>query len=92
MAAVVNCAALPVSAEQRDLELLRHRAGNLRLHREDVLQFAVVGFRPDIAAVARFDQRHRDAHPIGRLAHAAFEQIIDAQLFADRLACRRSCL
>ena len=56
---------LPVVPEQRDLELLRHRAGNLRLHREDVLQFPVVGFRPDIGAVARFDQRHRDAHPIG---------------------------
>ena len=56
---------LPVVPEQRDLELLRHRPGNLRLHREDVLQFPVVGFRPDIGAVARFDQRYRDAHPIG---------------------------
>ena len=55
---------LPVVPEQRDLELFRHCARNLRLHREDVLQFPIVGFRPDIGAVARFDQRHRDAHPI----------------------------
>src|SRR6476659_5670573 len=56
---------LRVVPQQRDLELLRHRAGNLRLHREDVLQFPVVGFRPDIGTVCGFDQRHRDPHPIG---------------------------
>ncbi len=77
---------LSVGSEQRDLELFRHRAGYLRLHREDILQFPVVGVGPDIGAVAGFDQRHRDAHPIGRFPHAAFEQIKHAELFADRLA------
>ena len=66
--------------------MLRHRAGDLRLHRKDVLQIPVVGFPPDIGAIAGFDQPHRDAHAIGRSLHAALEQIIDAELFADRLA------
>ena len=85
MAAVVS-AALAVALEQRDLQLLRDRAGDLRLHREDVLQFPVVGVGPDIGAVGGFNQRHRDADPVGGFPHAAFEQVIDAELFADRLA------
>ena len=92
MAAVANCAGWPLLAEERDLELLRHRAGNLGLDREDVLQLPVVGFRPDIGAVARFDQRDRDPHPVGRLPHAPFEQVIDAKLFADGLTVLASCL
>ena len=84
--------ALPVVPQERDLELFRDRPGYLRLQREDVLQFPVVGFRPDIGPIGRFDQRHRDAHPLGRFTHAPFEQIIHAELFANRLAVLASCL
>ena len=62
-------------AEQRDLELLDHVGRDLVLDREDVVELAVVGLRPQVRVGAGLDQLRRDPHRLARLAHRAFEHV-----------------
>src|SRR5207249_11784425 len=61
------------------------RAGDLVLDGEDILQLAVVAFGPDVPISLRIDQLHGDTDAITDLAHAAFEDILDAELACDLL-------
>ncbi len=74
---------LPGAIHCGDSELARHRGGDflhdLVLDVEDVLEVAVVAFRPKVAAAFRFDELGRDAHPIAGLSHAALDDVMDAE-------------
>ena len=54
---------------QRTSDILR----NLALNAEDVLQFAIVRFRPKIGIVLRIDELHDDANAVAGFLHAAFQ-------------------
>jgi hypothetical protein len=66
------------AAQRRD-----DSVGDLVLDGEDVVQLAVVGFRPQVAILHRVDQLGSDAHPVAGLAHAALEDVVDLQLARD---------
>ena len=80
----IGRACLRRRAEQRDLELLHHVGRDLVLDREDVVELAVVGLRPQVRVGAGLDQLRRDPHRVARLAHRAFQHV------APRAACARS--
>ena len=66
--------------------------GDLVLEREDVLQVAVVALGPDVVVGFGIDQLHRDAHPVAGLAHAAFDDVLHAELARDLLHVHRLAL
>ena len=53
---------------------------------EDVLDQTIEPFSPQMVTVANADELGRDANPVTRFAHAAFEYVVHAQCFTD-LAC-----
>jgi hypothetical protein len=55
------------------------RRGHLVLDREQVLELAVVALGPDVPVGFGIDQLHGYAHPVARLAHAAFDHVLDAE-------------
>ena len=63
------------SNQQLDPELRDHRARDLVLHGEDVVERAVVGLRPQVHVPADIDQLRRDPHLPAGGAHAAFQYI-----------------
>ena len=70
-------------AEQRDLELLDHVGRDLVLDREDVVELAVVGLRPQVRVGAGVDQLRGDPHRVAGLAHRAFEHVRHVQRARD---------
>ncbi len=70
-------------AEQRDAHGLRNLFRDLVLHREDVVQRAIVGLRPQVIAVCGIDQLRRDANLHAALLHAALEDVCDVELLAN---------
>ena len=70
-------------AEQRDLELLDHVRRDLVLDREDVVELAVVGLRPQVRVGAGLDQLRRDPHRVAGLAHRAFQHMRHVQRARD---------
>src|SRR5262245_51174770 len=60
-------------------------AGQFLLHREDVLQHAVVALRPDVVAGEGVDQLTGHTYSIGRLAYAALQHVADTKFLADLL-------
>jgi hypothetical protein len=66
-----------------DPELPRDRLGDLVLHREDILQLAIVPRGPEVVAVRHLDQLRGDPEPVPRLAHAALEDGAHLELAAD---------
>jgi hypothetical protein len=71
------------STEQRDLEPQHDSRGDLVLHGEDVVERAIVGFRQKVRVGACIDELHRDAQPVARLAHRAFEDVRNVEPFRD---------
>ena len=61
------------------------RRGHLVLDGEDVLELAVVALGPDVPVGDRIDQLHGDADPVARLAHAALDHVLDADLLREVL-------
>src|SRR6516225_12390159 len=59
--------------------------GNLVLHRENVVERAIVALGPDMPAAPRLDQLCRQTDAVASLAQAAFEDIAHAELAADLL-------
>ena len=59
--------------------------GDLVLHREDVLDAAIVALGPDVAAGRNIVELRGDAHTVAGLAHAALEDIVDAEVRGDLL-------
>jgi hypothetical protein len=79
----VGRAHLRCRVEQRHLKLLHHVGSDLVLDREDVVELAVVGLRPNVIASSGLDQLRRDPHRVARLAHRAFEHVRDVQRACD---------
>ena len=69
--------------QQRDLELIDHRRGDLVLHREDVVKLAVPGVRPQGPVRARLDQLRGDANFVAGRPHRAFEDMRHVQLLGN---------
>ena len=65
--------------------------GDLVLHREHVGEIAVVALRPEMAAGGDVDELGGDAHMVAVLAHAALDDVADAELLADLLVMDRTC-
>ncbi len=59
--------------------------GDFVLHGEHVGEIAVVALRPEVTAGGHVDELGRDADVVAVLAHAAFDDVADAELFADLL-------
>ena len=57
--------------------------GDLVLHGEHVGEVAVVAFRPDVAAAGNVDELRGDAHTVAALAHAALDDVADAEFLGD---------
>jgi hypothetical protein len=56
---------LALGFEQGDVQLAGHLGGDVALHREDLLELAVVAVGPQMRVVGHADQLRRDAHPAG---------------------------
>jgi hypothetical protein len=65
--------------QQLHLEGIDDAVGDLVLEREDVVQAAVVAIGPEMPAAAAVDQLDGDAHAVPGLAHAALEDMADAE-------------
>jgi hypothetical protein len=72
----------PLALDALDLGLAQarlyggeHAHGELVLDGEDVVQRAVVTFRPDVPAGLRLDELAGDTHAVRRFAHAPFEHV-----------------
>src|SRR5262249_1742892 len=72
--------ALDLGAANARLDDPDDRRGDLVLEVEDVFHDAVVSVGPDMLAGLRIDELTGDAHAIAALAHAAFEDVADAEL------------
>ncbi len=68
-----------------DLRKQRRRdlCGNFVLHRENIVQVAIVGVRPQVKAVVDTNQLRRDPHPVATLAHRPLEDMINIQAAPD---------
>ena len=71
-------------AQQRHAQLLDHRLRDVVLHGEDIVEFAVVGFRPEVRIRGHLDQLRGDAHALAGPADAAFEHRRHVERLRDR--------
>ena len=71
------------AAEQLDLQFHDHGRRDLVLDGEDVAEIAVECLRPGMRTVGGANELRGDANAICGLAHAAFEQVRDAELPCD---------
>src|SRR6516165_591133 len=58
-----------------NLQLARHRAGDLALHRQNVIERSVVSLRPTVCARVSVDQLCRHPNVVTGAPHAAFDYI-----------------
>ncbi len=68
------------------------RAGHFVLNGEDVLELAVIAFRPDVPVGLCVDQLHGDTDAIADLAHASLEHVFDVELAGNFLHLHRLAL
>src|SRR5436305_10775840 len=73
-----------------DLDLAQIRLDRAdHVHRDFVLKIEyiairpVVAFRPEMDTGRGLDELGSDPHPIARFAHAAFKNVVDAELASD---------
>jgi hypothetical protein len=62
-----------------------HACCDLILWIENILDGAIEAVGPDVRSSRCIDELSNDAHPVRRLAHAAFKQIADTEFAADLL-------
>ena len=62
------------------------------LHREYVVQIAVVSLSPNVIPGFGLDELCSNPHPVGHLTHATLHDVMDAQFTADLLNLRRLTL
>ena len=68
-----------------ELERIHDHPGETFLDREDILDGAVVGVRPQMIVRARVDELSRDPQPVSSSTHAALQDVSHPQLAGDRL-------
>ena len=83
--AVWRLPASPCGLGRQDLRLDRPNdaVGDVVLQLENIEQLAIVSLRPQMGPLRGVDQLAGDPDRVGRLAHAAFQHISDAQLARD---------
>ncbi len=89
---VVECLELVGRRPDRIVLVRRHRQfqcldnvrSDLVLHRENVIQVAIVGLGPQVAILDGINELRRDAHPITGTPDAAFEHVAHAELLRNR--------
>lgn len=74
-----------VFRREPQLEGIDDDGGETLLHREDVVDGAVVGVGPDMIVRARIDQLSRNPQPVSGPANTAFEEVAHSQLAGNRL-------
>ena len=72
-----------LAAHQPHVESGDDFACDFVLDGKDVLEVAVIAFRPDVVAAGRLQQLHRDPQAVPGAAHAAFQHVTDAEFAAD---------
>ena len=68
---------------QFEPQRIDNRGCDLILHREDVVEFAVVGFRPEVVATGDVDELCGDTYLVAGLAHRALEHGCHVERIAD---------
>ena len=58
-------------------------ACDLILNLEDVIELAIVGFRPDVVAIVDANQLRRDAKGVAGLAYTTFQDVGDGKRLGD---------
>jgi hypothetical protein len=74
---------LLIRFHQRDAQRLGDPTGDVRLDGEDVVELPVVGFRPEVVAIAGVDQLCRDPNPLALPPDTSLEHVAHTQLLAD---------
>ncbi len=69
--------------DQMALHLFDNRARDFILNLEDIMQIAIVFFRPQMITVRNIDQVGDDANPVPRFSYASFQYRGNVQLLAD---------
>ena len=77
---------------QLDLERSNDLLRQLVLHREDIRELAIKAVGPDVRAARGIDELAGNAHPVARLADAAFQHVTHAEVAADLLHVDRLAL
>ncbi len=79
----LEAGAILLGAAKLGLDGADHGLGDLVLDREYVPELPVIAFRPQVVAGCAVDQLGGYAHPLSNLAHAAFEDVVNAKLLGD---------
>src|SRR5215469_8042519 len=61
----------------------RHRLSDLILHRENVSEFTIIAFGPDVVAGLGLDQLRGDADAVAGTSHGAFEYVAYTKVASD---------
>ena len=72
-----------LSAGELGVELVGNGVGYLAFHSKDIVEFAVVAFRPKMLGRCSANQLDVHVHSVSDFLHTAFEKIRHAQLLAD---------
>ncbi len=72
-----------LSAGELGVELLGNGAGHLTFNSKDIVEFAIVAFRPKMLGRCGANQLDVHVHSISDFLHTAFEKMRHAQLLAD---------
>ena len=65
------------------IQLIGDGARDFAFHSKDIIEFAVIAFRPEMFVRRGANQLHIDVNGIGDFLHAALEKIRHTQLLAD---------
>src|ERR1700722_14684388 len=66
-----------IRLEQRNFQRFDHRASDVVLYFENIVEVPVVGLGPEVIAGVRAHELSGDSHVIAGLAHATFEHVRD---------------
>src|SRR5215469_10438392 len=66
-----------------DAQLRSDSVGYLLLHHKDIFHLAVVTLGPELVAVGRLDQLHRDAKAVAGATNTPLEHGVDIEQLAD---------
>ena len=79
--------ARPDSGRKPELCLPRNRSSDLALYTQNLAQFAIVFFRPQVRLVDNLNQLCRDSHAVAGTPHSTFQDVVNLQLSADLINC-----
>ena len=66
-----------------DLDFVGYRHSHRLLQGQDIAEISLIVLSPKMRLILDLNELSADAHAIARMAHGAFEDVIDAQFFAN---------